>query len=75
MANSLLSMSVQTSTGRHALEVTATLLSLGTNKLVTGGARWLKHNGLMQYVLPVLLLNEAFGAYRVYLAGRAMGFW
>ena len=68
-------MSVQTPTGRYALEVTATVLSLGTNKLVAPGVRWLRQNGLTQYVLPVLLLNEGFGTYRVYLAGGAMGYW
>jgi len=61
--------------GGGALEVTATVLSLGSNKLVARGANWLRQNGLMQYVLPVLLLNEGFGAYRAYLAGGAMGFW
>lgn len=61
--------------GGGALEVTATVLSLGTNKLIARGAKWLRQNGLMQYVLPVVLLNECFGAYRIYLAGGAMGYW
>jgi len=63
------------STGGGALEITATVLSLGTNKLVAGGAAWLRRKGLMQYVLPVLLLNEGFGAYRAYLAGGTLGYW
>ena len=75
MANGSLSMSVQTPTGRAALEVTATVLSLGTNKLVARGAGWLKRNGLMKYVVPVLLMNEGLGAYRAYIAGGAMGLW
>ena len=58
-----------------ALELTATVLSLGTNKLVARGAEWLRRKGLMQYVLPALLLNEGLGAYRAYMAGGAMGFW
>ncbi len=75
MANGSLSMSVQTTISRRTLEVTATVLSLGTNKLVARGAGWLKRKGLIKYVVPVLLMNEAFGAYRAYLAGGAMGFW
>ena len=63
------------SAGGGALEITATVLSLGTNKLVARGAEWLRRKGLMQYVLPALLLNEGFGAYRVYMAGGAMGLW
>ena len=62
-------------TASRALEVTATVLSLGTNKLVARSAGWLRANGLMKYVLPVLLLNESLGAYRAYLAGGAMGLW
>ncbi len=58
-----------------ALEITATVLSLGTNKLVARGAVWLRRKGLMQYVLPAILLNEAFGAYRAYMAGGAIGLW
>jgi len=58
-----------------ALDVAATVLSLGTNKLVARGAGWLKRNGLIKYVLPVLLVNEGFGAYRVYAAGGAIGWW
>jgi hypothetical protein len=53
----------------------ATILSLGTNKLVGRGAAWLKQNGLVKYVVPLLLLNEAFGASRVYAAGGALGWW
>ena len=75
MANGSLSMSVQTLLGRGALEVRVTVLSLGTNKVVARGAGWLKRNGLMKYVVPVLLINEGFGAYRAYLAGGAMGLW
>lgn len=60
---------------RGALAATATVLSLGTNKLVGRGAGWLRRKGLVKYVLPLLLLNESFGAYRAYLAGGAMGLW
>ena len=63
------------SAGGGALEITATVLSLGTNKLVARGSEWLRRKGLIQYVLPALILNEGFGAYRVYLAGGSMGFW
>lgn len=75
MANGSLSMSVQKSISRRTLDVAATVLSLGTNKLVARGAGWLNRNGLIKYVVPVLLLNEGFGAYRAYLAGGAMGLW
>jgi hypothetical protein len=68
-------MFVQSPIGRTALEVTATVLSLGTNRLFARGAGWLRRNGLVKYVLPVLLVNEGLGAYRVYIAGGAMGFW
>lgn len=57
------------------LHVAATVLSLGTNKLVGRATGWLQRNGLMRYVLPALLLNEAFGAYRVYLAVSLSGGW
>jgi hypothetical protein len=60
---------------RGALEATATVLSLGVNKLVGRGAGWLKRKGLFQYVVPLLLVNEGFGAYRAYLAGGALGYW
>lgn len=60
---------------RSALELVATVLSLGTNKLVSRGSGWLKQKGLMKYMLPVVLLNEGFGAFRAYLAGGAMGLW
>jgi hypothetical protein len=59
----------------RAVELAATVLSLGTNKLVARGAAWLKRHGLVKYVLPVLLVNEGFGAYRVYAAGGAFGWW
>ena len=59
----------------RALEATATVLSLGTNKLVGRGASWLKRNGLTKYVVPALLVNEAFGAYRAYLAMGMSGWW
>jgi hypothetical protein len=57
------------------LEVVVTILSFGTNKLVARGAAWLKRNGLVKYVLPVMLANEGFGAYRVYIAGGSIGWW
>lgn len=60
---------------RGALKVTATVLSLGTNKLVGRGAGWLRRTGLLQYVAPLLLLNEGFGAYHVYLGGGDLGYW
>ena len=59
----------------RAVEIAATVLSLGTNKLLARGSRWLTRNGLARYVMPALLLNEAFGAYRAYLAAGAVGFW
>jgi hypothetical protein len=57
------------------LEVVVTILSFGTNKLVARGAAWLKRNGLVKYILPVMLANEGFGAYRVYIAGGSIGWW
>lgn len=57
------------------LDLAVTVLSLGTNKLVGRGAAWLKRNGLVKYVVPILLANEGFGAYRVYAAGGAIGWW
>ena len=57
------------------LDVTATIFSLGTNKLVKAGLPWLKRKGLAQYVVPALLMNEAFGAYRAYLAMGMAGWW
>jgi hypothetical protein len=59
----------------RALDAVATLLSLGTNKLAGRGASWLKRNGLAKYVVPALLMNEAFGAYRAWLALGATGWW
>jgi hypothetical protein len=73
-ANGLLAMFTDRLT-RGALEATTTVLSLGTNKLVRRGAGWLRRKGLFQYVVPLLLLNEGFGAYRAYLAGGALGYW
>jgi len=61
--------------GRRALDVTVTILSLGTNKLVARGTSWLTSHGLVRYVVPAVLLNEAFGAYRVFAAGGALGWW
>lgn len=52
-----------------------TLLSFGANRLVGRAAAWLHARGLLYYVLPLLLANEAFGAWRAYLAGSAMGWW
>jgi hypothetical protein len=63
------------SAGRRALDVTVTILSLGTNKLVARGTVWLTRHGLVRYVVPALLLNEAFGAYRAFAAGGALGWW
>ena len=60
---------------QRTMDVAATILSLGTNKLVARGSGWLTRNGLARYVVPALLLNEAFGAYRVYLAAGATGIW
>lgn len=57
------------------IEAASTILSFGTNKLVRRGSSWLKRNGLAKYVVPALLLNEAFGAYRIYLAGGTTGWW
>ncbi len=61
--------------GRRALDVTATILSLGTNKLIARGTGWLSRHGLVRYVVPALLLNEAFGAYRAFIAADALGWW
>jgi len=58
-----------------AAELTATILSLGTNRLVRRGAAWLRARGLTRYVLPALLANEAFGAWRAWLALDAAGWW
>jgi len=60
---------------RRVLDVAATLLALGTNKLAGRGASWLRRHGLTAWVLPALLANEAFGAYRVYLLGGSSGWW
>jgi hypothetical protein len=60
---------------RRLLDAAVTVMALGTNKLAGRGAGWLARRGLARYVLPALLLNEAFGAYRAYLAGGAMGWW
>lgn len=60
---------------QRALDAVATVLSLGTNKLVGRGASWLKRNGLARYVVPALLANEAFGAYRAWLALGATGWY
>jgi len=57
------------------MELAATILSLGTNKLMGRGSGWLRRHGLARYVVPALLLNEAFGAYRAYVAGGAAGLW
>jgi len=59
----------------RTLDVAVTLMSLGTNKLLARGSGWLRRNGLARYVVPALLLNEAFGAYRAYVAAGAMGLW
>ncbi|HEX8193093.1 MAG TPA: hypothetical protein VF552_09350 [Allosphingosinicella sp.] len=64
-----------TSLGRRALDVTVTILSLGTNKLIHRGTGWLTRHGLVRYVVPAIVLNEAFGAYRAFVAGGAMGWW
>lgn len=53
----------------------ATLLSFGTDRLIRRGSGWLKRNGLVRYVVPLLLLNEGFGVYRAYVAGSAIGWW
>jgi hypothetical protein len=75
-ARSLLSASPQLGLWlARIFDMTVTILALGTNKLVGRGTGWLRRNGLIQYVLPLLLLNESFGAYRVYVAGSAAGWW
>ena len=74
MVNNVTAAASPTPAGR-ILDVAVTLLSLGTNKLVSRGAGWLKRNGLVRYVVPLLLANEAFGAYRVYEAGGMIGWW
>ncbi|HEY0013124.1 MAG TPA: hypothetical protein VGB79_09770 [Allosphingosinicella sp.] len=61
--------------GRRALDVTVTILSLGTNKLIHRGTGWLTRHGLVRYVVPAIVLNEAFGAYRAFVAGGALGWW
>ena len=61
--------------GHSAMELAATILSLGTNKLLARGSGWLRRRGLTRYVVPALLLNEAFGAYRAYVAAGAVGLW
>jgi hypothetical protein len=61
--------------GRRALDVTATILSLGTNKLIARSTGWLARHGLVRYVVPALVLNEAFGAYRVFVAADAFGWF
>jgi|GEM_PF-2867133 len=60
---------------RRLLDAAVTVLALGTNKLAARGAGWLARRGLARYVVPALLANEAFGAYRAWLAGGAMGWW
>jgi len=59
----------------RVFDVAATLLSLGTNKVAAGGMSWLKRHRLARCVLPAILLNEAFGVYRIWLAGGTMGWW
>ena len=61
--------------GARALEVAVTVLSLGTNKLLKRGTGWLTRNGLAAYVVPALVVNEAFGAYRAYLVLGGGGWW
>ena len=61
--------------GARALDVAVTLLSLGTNKLLKKGTGWLTRNGLAAYIVPALVVNEAFGAYRAYLVIGAGGWW
>ena len=61
--------------GRRALDVSVTILSLGTNKLLHRGTGWLTRHGLVRYVVPAIVLNEAFGAYRAFVAGGALGWW
>lgn len=63
------------SVGGGVLDAAVTVLSFGTNKLAVRGAAWLARRGLLKWVVPVLVLNEGFGAYRAYLAGGAMGLW
>jgi len=60
---------------RRVLDVAVTVLSLGTNKLMGRGTGWLRRNGLAQYVVPALLINEGFGAYRAYYVLGANGWW
>lgn len=58
-----------------ALDAAVTLLSLGTNRLVRSGRSWLERHGLVRWVIPVLIANEAFGIYRAYAVGGALGWW
>jgi hypothetical protein len=73
--NDLSPAPADTGLGRRAIDVTVTILSLGTNKLIARGTGWLTRNGLVRYVVPALVLNEAFGAYRAFVAGGALGWW
>jgi hypothetical protein len=59
----------------RVLALLATVLTLGTSNVLGWGMRWLSRNGLARYVLPALLANECFGAWRVYAAGSAAGWW
>jgi hypothetical protein len=60
---------------RRGLDVAATILSFGTNKLIGRAGTWLHRRGMTKFILPMLLMNEGFGAYRVYLAGGMSGWW
>jgi hypothetical protein len=51
------------------------VLTFGAGGLVRGWAERLRRSGFGHYVIPVLLANEAFGAWRVYAAGSAIGWW
>lgn len=59
----------------RALNVAATVLTLGTSNMLRWGSDWLSRNGLARFVLPALLANECFGAWRIYAAGSTAGWW
>ena len=59
----------------RVLDAAVTIVSFGTNKLIGRATGWLQRNGLVRLILPALIVNEGFGAYRVYVAGGAFGWW
>ena len=59
----------------RAVDLLSTILSLGTNRILRRWIGGLRAHGLIGCALPVLLINEGFGAYRIYLSGAAAGWW